>query len=211
MEQTKPFTITISRQLGSGGEYIGKRLAERLKFYYADREIIALVADQLSIVEERLDLRDERVMSMWHTFLRYSSFGSEVHSQGKTYDPTDYELFRTQSEVIEHIANEQSAVIIGRCGFHILRDYPNHISLYIHADMNYRIDKVRREENVTEDDARKMIVSCDKERTQYCRKFTGKVWSDISNYDITLDAGRMGAENCVDLIFYYMRTRYMNL
>ncbi len=139
MKQTRPLVITISRQFGSGGAYIGQQLAKKLKIFYADREIVARAAKQLSLLENTLDSRDEKVLSFWQSFLRFGTFAPDVYIPQRIEEPTDYELFKVESGIIERIVKEHSAVIIGRCGFHIFRDYPNHVSLFLHADMALQV------------------------------------------------------------------------
>jgi len=133
VKQTGPFVITISRQLGSGGAYIGQQLAKKLNIFYADREIICHVAKKLSVLEEDLESRDEKIRSFWQSFLQLCAFASDAYLPPPMIVPTDRELFKAEAEIIEHISKERSAVIIGRCGAHILREHPNHVSIFLHG------------------------------------------------------------------------------
>jgi cytidylate kinase len=130
MKQTSPFVITISRQLGCGGAYIGQQLAKKMNIFYADREIICQAAKQLSVLEEDLEPCDEKTLSFWQSFIRSSAIAPEVYVPPQIIVPTDRKLFKTESEIIARIAKERSAVIIGRCGFYILREHPNHVSIF---------------------------------------------------------------------------------
>lgn len=207
MDKTAPLVITISRQFGSGGAYLGQQLAKKLNIYYADREIITKAAEKLSILEEKVDSRNEKIQSFWHSFLQYSASAPDVYIPQKTMEPTDYELFKVQSEIISHIVKEHSAVIIGRSGFYLLRKHPNHVSIFLHADLAYRIDRIRNLHNVSEKVAAKMIAKSDKDRDLYCKSFTGKDWTDAKNYDISIDTSRVGIENAVELILYYLNLK----
>src|SRR5665647_1448752 len=102
MKQTTPFVITISRQLGSGGAYIGQKLAEKLNIYYADREILSRAAKQLAMLEEDLESRDEKLLSFWKSFLHIEGFSQDVHIPPKMNFPFDSEIFEAESDVIEH-------------------------------------------------------------------------------------------------------------
>jgi len=207
MKQTAPFIITINRQLGSGGAYVGQSLAKKLEVLYADREIINQAAQKLSVLVEELESYDEKINSFWKSFLQmypYSSFDGYIMPPISVM-PTDQELFETEAEVIKHIAKEGSAVIIGRCGNHVLRDHPNQLSIYLHSDMSFRKERIQQLKNVTEEGARKLINQSDKERSNYYQTFTGKDWMDIRQYDLAINTSKIGLDNSVDLILSYFQ------
>jgi CMP/dCMP kinase len=207
MKQNTTFVITISRQLGSGGAYVGLQLAKKLDIFYADREIISKAAKRFSVLEKDLESRDEKILSSWQSFLQFSAFASDVYIPPKIMDPTDHDLFKAETEIIEHIAKERSAVIIGRCGSHILREYPNHISIFLHGDTAFRNSRVQKLYNVSEKTAGKMIAQSDKERASYCDTFTGKEWIDARYYDISIDTSKIGIDKSVELILNYFELR----
>jgi len=204
MKQTTPFVITISRQLGSGGAYIGQQLAKKLDIYYADREILSRAAKQLAVLEEDLESRDEKLLSFWKSFFHIDGFATDYHLPPKMNFPFDREIYDTEAAIIKHIADERSAVIIGRCGFHILREYSNHVSLFLHADISFRSKRVQELYNVPEKNALEMIAQNDKERAQYIDTFTGKKWTDARHFNLSLDTGKLGADKSVALILNYL-------
>ena len=118
---------------------------------------------------------------------------------------TDNELFTVESDIIKRIANEGSAVIIGRCGFDVLRKYPNHISIFIHANSDFRNKRIQQVFGLSYEEAEKMIQKSDKERAAYCKSFTGKEWSDARNYDISIDSGKLGIDKTVQYIIDYLK------
>ena len=149
MDQTSPFAITISRQLGSGGAYLGQQLARNLNIFYADREIISRAAKQFSVLEEDLESIDEKKNSFWESFLHSFELGfSDPYKPPQIVLPPDLILFNAESEIIKHIAKERSAVIVGRCGSYILRNHPNHLSIFLHGDIAFRIKRVEKLYNV---------------------------------------------------------------
>lgn len=204
MKQTTPFVITISRQLGSGGAYIGQQLAKKLDIYYADREILSEAAKQLAVLEQDLESRDEKLLSFWKSFIHINGFATEYHLPPQMNFPFDREIFDAEAEVIKHIANERSAVIIGRGGFHILREYSNHVSVFLHADISFRSKRIQEMYNVSEKIALEMIARSDKERSQYIDTFTDKNWSDARHFNITLDTGKLGVDKSAALILNYL-------
>ncbi len=206
MRLSSPFVITITRQIGSGGAYIGQELAKKLKIFYADREIISQAAKKLSVLEDDLDTRDEKVSSFWETYMQSYSFAfPDVYIPPQIIVPTDNDLFNAESEIIRQIAKERSAVIIGRCGSHILREHPNHVSLFFHADAAFRKDRVQKLYKVSQEDAAKMIARSDKERTRYHNTLTDREWTDATQYDLCMDTGRMSLDECVEFILRYLQ------
>lgn len=204
MEKNMPFVITISRQLGSGGSFIGQQLAQKLNVFYADREIIRKAAEQLSVLEEDLESRDEKTLSFWQSFVYTTAFAPDVYIPSKSLLPTDRELFEAEAEIIKHIARERSAVIMGRCGFHILREFPNRISLFLHAESTFRSERVQKQYALSSGEAEKMIAQSDKERALYCKTFTGKNWTDATLYDLSIDTGKYGVDKTAAFILNYL-------
>jgi CMP/dCMP kinase len=205
MKQTAPFVITISRQLGSGGSYTGQRLAKEMGVSYADREIISEAAKQLSVLESDLESRDERILSFWQSFIQFSAFAPDVYSPPKPLLPTNRKLFETEEGIIRRIANEHSAIIIGRCGFHVLREHPNCINIFLHGDLAFRSDRIQQLYTISAEEAKIMITECDKERSVYNKTFTGKEWTDARQYDLSVDTSKIGLDKSVELILDYFK------
>jgi len=204
MKQTKTFVITISRQLGSGGAYVGQQLAKKLNIFYADREIINKVAKDYSVMEEELEMHDEKALSFWQSFFQYNTFSADIYSPPGYMVPKGQDLFKAEAKIIVHIADERSAVIIGRCGSYILHDYPNHISLFLHADIESRISRIKKLYGKSEEEAAEMILKSDKERALHCKKSTETDWTDARNYDLSIDTGKIELDKCVELILNYL-------
>jgi cytidylate kinase len=204
MKQTSPFIITISRQLGSGGAYVGQQLAKKLNVFYADREIIGQAAKKLSVLEEDLESRDEKTLSFWQSFIQSFAIAPDIYIPPQIIIPADSELFKTESEIIARIAKERSAVIIGRCGSYILREHPNHVSIFLHGDITFRKGRIQKLYNLSEEIAGKMIIQNDKERAHYNHTFTGKEWTDARQYDISIDTSKTGVDKTVEFILKYL-------
>jgi len=205
MKQTSPLVITISRQLGSGGAYVGQQLAKKMNILYADREIIRQAAQKLSVQEEAVARHDEKLSSFWKSFLRSYAFGTpDVYVPPKNNAPTSRELFEAETDAIRRIARECSAVIIGRSGSYVLRDHPNHVSIFLHGDTASRKSRVQKMYQVSEDAAEKMIDQSDKERALYHHTFTGREWTDARRYHLAIDTGRIDLDKSVELILKYM-------
>lgn len=205
MKQDSHLIITINRQLGSGGAYIGQLLAKRLNIFYADKAIISEASKQLGALGNELEYRDEKISSYWDSFLQSFSMGfPDAFAMPNYFAPTDNELFEIQTEIIKRIVHERSAVIIGRCGSYILRQHPNHVCVFLHSHFDFRKARIQDRFNVTEEEAEKMIEKIDNDRALYYHKFTGKDWNDFRQYDLTIDTGKIGVDKCVELILKYL-------
>lgn len=212
MEKRAPLVITISRQLGSGGAYVGQALAKHLNIFYADREIIGQAAKMLSVLEEDLEARDEKISSFWQTFLESLAFmapftAPHEHIQPRIIAPTDRALFKAETEVIGRIAKERSAVFVGRCSSHILCEQPNHVSIFLHGDIAFRKVRIQKQFNLSEEVAGKMIAQSDKERAHYNQTFTGKEWIDARQHDMSIDTSKIGVDKSVELILKYLELK----
>ena len=133
MNKEERFVITISRQFGTGGHEIGAGLAQRLGVKLLDKQILNEVASKFGMVEEAME-RIEARNPLWRDdftqFYRQYMAGAEYN--GLEHDQTSHQLFEAQAAAIRKIAQEESCVIVGRCGFYIFRDHPNAVKIFIH-------------------------------------------------------------------------------
>ena len=197
----KPYVITISHQIGSGGATIGKSLSERLKIPFIDREILQQVSQKLHLAEAELEGREEHLTSFWRSLGHM--IGMMDPSQILTNDqyvPTDGELFQTETETILHIAENSQAIFIGRCCRYILRDVPCHFSLLVVAEKSTRIQRLCSLYNVSQQEAGRIIEANDRERRGYIRTFTKQDWLDARLYDLCLNTSSTGLEKACEIV-----------
>jgi len=192
--------ITISRQIGSGGAYIGQKLAKAFAMSYVDREIISQAAKEFSLHEDDLEAVDEKTPSFWQSFFQSTICSPDVYLPPQLFVPTEEAIFKVETEIIERIAKERSAIIIGRCGSHILRDKPNHLSIFLHADADFRIKRIQELYNISEKEAVKMMEQSDSERARYHQLLVEKPWSDAGQYDVCVNTSKIGIDNTIALI-----------
>src|SRR6267142_2749978 len=137
-------TITISRQMGTGGSYIGQVMATHLGFKYVDREVLHLAAEEFGCDDEAIASRAERVSSFWERILGGLTFGTpDSH-----YNPpplrtfSDKELFEKQTEILRRIAGKYDCIVIGWAGVYVLPRHPAMFNIYCHAPLRFRIKRV---------------------------------------------------------------------
>jgi uncharacterized protein len=194
------YVVTISHQFGSGGAYIGKKLSERFSVPFVDRDILKKVADFLNIPEEDLESREERIGSFWDSFRRLAAFDDSMIEKKSSYYPTGKELFELESNFIEQIVDQSSTVILGRGARYILRNHPRHLSVYVHADINVRIQRVSEQLQLSKEEAKSLIKKNDTDRIAYLKSYTQQDFTDARIYDICVDTSSIGLDNAVTII-----------
>jgi cytidylate kinase len=209
MNKASPYILTISRQMGSGGAYLGQRLAIRLNASYLDHDIVRQAAQELKISEEYLHSRDEKVTSRWHSVLQ-----SIAYSNSWSYAPppldilNDADLYKCESDIINRVASQRAAIIVGRGGYWVLRHHHRVLSVFLHAPISFRQKRVEELYHVTQSQALKLINSIDQERARYLKALTGADGSDASLYHLCLDTSAIGLEKCEAIILEALQARF---
>lgn len=183
--------ITISREFGSGGRTIGKKVAEQLGIPCYDSELIHQIAQESGFAESYIkDAGEYAPSGFMASLLSNRSFG-----------PTneDY-LWQIQHKIILDLAEKGPCVIVGRCADYILRDKADCLKVFIHASMEYRADRIVREYGERAETPEQRLKDKDKRRAAYHRFYTDMKWGHAQNYHITLDSGVLGIDKCVDII-----------
>ncbi len=199
--------VTINRQYGSGGKTIGKMLAEKMDVKYYNRDIVKLASEQSGIDEAMFAKVDEKMVN-------YSIFKSKKVYSGDLKTPdsdaftSDDNLFNIQAKVLKQLAETESCVIIGRCANFILKDYPNVVSVFVHADQAFCREQALARVSISEKEIDKFIEKTDKYRADYYKYHTGRHWHDLRGYDLCLNSGKLGFEKCVDEILAYIDVRF---
>lgn len=206
MEERK-LIITIGRQYGSGGAEVGKKLGEKLGFHVYDKEILKMTSDESGIRESYFHLADERAGNrLLYKIIQSMIPENTAPSLGSDLVSAD-NLFRFQSSVIRKLAQEESCVFIGRCADHILEGTENLVRVFVYADMDARITRIKEKGYYADEEVPKNIRRMDKERREYHRYYTGKDWESVDNYDLMLNSAKLGTDGCVDCILAYMKIR----
>ena len=213
MRRNEKFVIAINRELGSGGRTVGRKLAERLHVEFYDKALIKTLEERYSLsVEEIEKLKGQS--HNWLAELKRALFASEGIAVTSNYilavpgdkpvQPTTYDMFMAEQEILKSIAEDESCVIAGRSGFYVFRDHPNHLSVLIQASMPFRIERVMRKQNMTREQAVKTIEQIDKMRENYIKEFTKTSRYDTRNYDLVITADGKTEDQIVDIIMKYI-------
>ncbi len=201
------FVISIGREFGSGGKYIGQELAKRLNIKCYDNELLSKVSENYHIDMKMLEEVDEKQKSsFWYSFA-----SNYVFSNNNEVSPISAEdnLFLKQAKVIEELYNsEESSIIVGRCSDYILKDKTNVIKLFVYSsDMNFKVNRKIQYEQLNKVIAEKKIKQTDKQRAEYYKHFTSQTWGDRNNYDLCIDTSKLGVDETIDVLESYIRKR----
>ena len=185
--------ITISREFGSGGRFIGEEVAKKLGIAYYDREIIGQIAEQSGLSPEYIQENAE--LSPKKGLFAYAFSGRDI--TGKSVEDMVYE---SQRKVILEIAEKESCVIIGRNADFILRDRNDVLNVFIHGDMPEKTQRITHLYNVAEKESVKMMADTDKRRMTNYNFYTEQKWGKASNYTLCLNSSQIGYDMCEKII-----------
>ena len=195
---------TIGREFGSGGREVGEKLAAKLGIKLYDKELLQQAAKDSGFCEEIFENHDEKPTNSFLYSLVMDTYSVSGYSAAPFLDmPLNHKVFLAQFETIKKIAEKESCVIVGRCADYALSDNPDCINIFIHADLDVRIKNVSKNLNITENKARDIINKTDKQRASYYNYYTSKKWGDSKSYNLSLDAGKLGTDNCVEMILKF--------
>ena len=185
--------ITISREFGSGGRFIGEEVAKKLGIAYFDKKIINEIAEKSGLSPEYIQENAE--LSPKKGLFAYAFAGRDV--TGKSVEDLVYEA---QRKVILELAEKESCVIIGRNADYILKDRDDVLNVFIHGDTPEKIQRITRLYNVEEQKAVKMMVDIDKRRMANYNFYTDQKWGKASNYTLCLNSSKLGYDRCEKII-----------
>ena len=191
--------ITISRQYGCGGRELAEILAKKLNVKLYDRQIVHIAAAKLGIndlsEQDLLDL-ENTVHPLTLTFMPFHSFGTRMGESSRG-------MFLSEASVVRKLANDGACVILGRCADYVLEDIPNHFSIFVCADDEYR---EKRGKEVYEGKTLKELNEENEKRARYYNYYTGKKWGEASNYDLIVNTSNAPLDKIADAIIEYINT-----
>ncbi|MCF0106280.1 MAG: cytidylate kinase-like family protein [Holdemanella sp.] len=181
--------IAITREFGSGGRTIGKKLAEELGYEFYDYDLVQKIAKESGFAESFIEEYGEDASS-GGLFSFMSNWGSNISDQ----------LYIAQRKIIIELAEKGNCVIVGRCADYILRDRDDVLNVFVHANMEYKKKRIVELYGETAESPEKRIIDKDKRRKAYYRYFTDRAWGEAKYYHICLDTSLLGLEKSTEII-----------
>lgn len=174
--------ITISREYGSGGHFVGKLLAEKLGINFYDKEIINLTSKEYGFNKNYIEQNEEQ------------------SAKSSIYYTNDDKLFESESKVIESLAKKEACVIVGRCADYVLRNRKHVIKIFLYSDMDSKVKRAIKYYGLDKDKAEKEINKINKQRAKHYNHFTNKDWNSFENYDLAINVDKLGVNETAEMI-----------
>ena len=196
--------ITISREYGSGGRYVGRLVAEKLGLKLYDKEFIQRLSEKTGLSSEYIEKKEQKRTALDNLDTPYAGVSN-----------TD-SLFIEESNLIKELAQKESCVIVGRCADFILKDTKNVFNVFIYSSMENKIKRATEFYGLSNKEAEKEIKRINKLRSNHYKYYTGNNWGEASNYDLCINSDTFGVEKTADLISdiilkeYNKRASYLN-
>ena len=205
--------ITISRELGSGGRTVGRKLAEALGVRYSDKELISKLRNKFQLSAVGIEKLKGEKKTWFSEFLQMvAPVPKEAARLEKDKpsiqefrpDVTTDDVFKAETEILKAIASEGSCVIAGRSGFFALKDEPNKVNLFFTASYEHRVQRVMTKQLLSRKEAEEVIAEVDTRRENYVKRYTGTSRYDARNYDLSLDISGYGVNGAVEFLLGFI-------
>ena len=213
MNKNEKFVITINRELGSGGRTVGRKLAEKLNVAFYDKALINELKKKFQLDTDQIEKLKSGKSDWWREFINSDFYLGQGMNEmwyynrmtGKEgYLVTSSDMFKQDKEILTKVAEEDSCIIAGRNGFSVFADHPNHLSILIQAPFEHRVQRIMGKQNLSREEAEKVIKKVDEMRETYVKKFTGTSRYDTRNYDLVINMEGKTEDEAVDLILQYI-------
>lgn len=198
---SKNLVITIGREFGSKGRAVARQLSEIMGIKMYDKELLSIVAKNHGYSEDVLHEIDETATN---SFLYAISTGAHVHHSTMLHGvniPMTDKAFIACSQVIKELAEEESCIIVGRCADSILKEHENLFRVFIHADLEDRVERIAEFEKISKTEAASLIKKQDKKRANYHNFYADTKWGSAKTYDLCINS-KIGVEKAAEIIKY---------
>ena len=200
--------VTIARQYGSGGKTVGEMYAKELGIPCYGMNLLKMASEESGINEQLFMQFDEKLRNNLLLRMTTDLYDGKVIPPGHKDFVSAKNLFNWQAEVIKRLAKSETCVIIGRTADFVLKDYPNVVSVFVHASPEFNLARAMERNSMTTAEMEKFIASTDKYRSDFYKHYTGREWTDARNYDLCLNSGKLGFVKCVEEIKAYIKVRF---
>ena len=190
--------ITIGRQHGSNGHLVAQALADQLSIPCYSKEIVDHTARDSNLSPEVVRSYDEKRVSP------FVSPGMQFLGMDEGFR-LNMQIAAAQFDTIRRMASEGDAVFVGRCADYVLRNRTDLVRVFITADYDYRVKTIMARKNLSEDQAKKLVKTVDKDRSSYYRYYTDQTWGDVDCYDLCVNVAKVGVDGAVQVIESYVK------
>lgn len=199
--------ITISNEYGSGALEVGQRVAATLGYDYVDHQLPVVVAKRLRVTPEAVEANEEAERTLGERFLYSLERATPELGAASAEEPFDRELLRAVQDAVREYASRGNAVIVGRGASAILGSRPDVLRVFIYAPRQWRVGRVAQGAGISHETAQAELDRVDRARSAYIREWYGLTFGDPGNYDLCIDASRLGIAESTQLIVGAVRAR----
>ena len=189
--------ITISREFGSGGRTIGRLVAEKLGIPFYDKELVEHIALETGFSPNFVEEHGEHAPGS--SIFAYAFAHQSVPGIMNGLSTADF-LWNVQCSVILQLAEKGPCVIVGRNADYILKDRTDCLHTYIHANKEFRAERIVKLYGESEKSPETRLQEKDKRRRVNYHHYTGRTWGAAQNYDVCLNSSTLGIEKCAEII-----------
>lgn len=208
-ELPEKYVITVGRQMGSGGRRLGRLVADRLGIAYYDKELLLHAAKEAGLCPEFFEGHDERRPNFISGIFSFAMGTNPLAFYDGASTIGDDVLYRAQCDFMHRIARQGPCVIVGRTADYVLRDLPNVLNIFVHADADDCAARiVSREPSLSLEQARILAEKTNKLRANYYNFYTDKRWGDAASYHLTMSSSEMSLEDIAEVVIEYARRRF---
>jgi cytidylate kinase len=213
MNKNEKYVITINRELGSGGRTVGRKLAEKLNVAFYDKALINELKKKFQLDTDQIEKLKSGKSDWWREFINSAMYMGQGMNEmwyyqrmtgQEGYLVTSSDMFKMDKEILTKVAEEDSCIIAGRNGFSVFADHPNHLSIFIQAPLEHRIQRIMGKQNLTHEEAEKVIKKVDDMRESYVKKYAGTSRYDTRNYDLVINMEGKTEDEVVELILQFI-------
>ena len=211
MNLNEPFVIAINRELGSGGSTVASVLSSKLNIPFYGKVLIRELEKKYNLTKEEIERLKGKKKSWWddfdtlvRPFVDASQKDFLDHYIEAELTPTSENVFAAEKEILQGIAQNGSCIVTGRTAFWVFKDHPNFLSVFIKSPIEHRIARVMVKQNMSREDATKLIDKLDEMRENYVQRYTGTSRYDARNYDLVINMNGLTEEKAAQLILDYI-------
>ena len=197
------YVVTITRQFGSLGRPIARKMADKLGIEYYDSDIVDQAAKKLNLPVSVVNEEEESAKK-----ILVNPFSRMMYPLGKGTSTTQDEIFQAQQNIIKFLAEKETCVIVGRCSDFTLEEMENVVHIYIYAPYEARVEHCVKDLHMDINEARKMIVAVDEARDSYHMQYAGYKPDDKNHKDILIDSSFLGVEGTADYLVEAVKRRF---
>ncbi len=207
--ENRKFIITINREAGTGGHEIAEKVSEMLNIKLYDKTFLAHILEKFKLTPEEAEEIKASKPNWWTEFCRfYKQFGATASITDENYEVNSQQLYYAEAKTLRDLAEQESCIIVGRTGFHVFKDTPDTIRIFLIADMERRVERMMKKRNLDEKEARKKIEELDKARENFTKTFAGVSRYDARNYDFVINVTPFTTDQVAKFLVNNIRLKY---